>query len=114
LSGSASTRGLSDAELLLASIAYTCGNQSDSKNDEQRQKHAQIANRHDESYGGSGQGPAEIHAAGEPGQHGESCCDGQSSEESVAAEREFKVMQRCEDSKNRGGKAQRQEVRDPE
>jgi len=51
LPSGSSPSGLSSAELLFARIAHASGGQRDSKNDEQRQKHAQIADGHDESDG---------------------------------------------------------------
>jgi hypothetical protein len=110
----ASTGGLSGAELLLTRVTDASGYESDGKNDEQRQEHAQIADSHDESDGRSGERSAQIHAAGKPRQHGETCGDGKGDKESAAARREFSMMQRGKDSQNRGGKAQRQQVRDPE
>jgi len=114
LCSGASPGGLSGAELLLARVTHASGDQSDSEDDEQRKEHAQIADSHDESDGRSGERTAQIHATGKPGQHRESGGDGKRGKKSAAARRELRVMQRCKDSQNRGGKAQRQQVRDPE
>jgi len=114
LRGGASTCGFSGAELLFTRIADASGNKSNGKDDEQRQKHAQIADSHDERDGRSGKRSAEIYASGKPGEHGESGGDCESGQKSAAAKREFSVMKRCEDSQNHGGKDERQQIRDTE
>jgi hypothetical protein len=100
--------------LLLARIAHASGYERDRKNDEQRQKHAQISDSHNECHGRSGERSAEIYASGKPCQHGKSGGDRESGQKSAASKREFSVMERCQDSQNCGGKAQRQKIRDPE
>ena len=114
LGGGASAGRLSGAELLLARVSNPGGNQSDGKDHQQPQKHAQVADRHDEGHGRAGERAADIDASGKPCQHGEPAGDGQRREKATAGRRKFGVVQELKDGQDHRRKAERKEVRVPE